>query len=269
MAGPSARLRNATSRGIAAAVAGAALTACGPAGDGGPETTPLPDRAPTASPAPTAAPTALVLRWRTLGGIAGLGEPGGLPDFSLYGDGRAVTAERGALREYRLRPEALRRLLDEARAAGLDRSRTAGDHRIPDALTLEFVMGGARVRIAQPEAAPGDPAVRFRKRLDPRAWPDGDQAAPPRPYVPRRVAVLTGEDPAPDARPWPLPALGGGERLGGAACRVYTGADAGKAASLARTAKPADRWRSRGGTYSVRFRPLLPDETTCRDLARP
>ncbi|TQM70752.1 hypothetical protein FHX41_4488 [Actinomadura hallensis] len=101
----------------------------------------------------------------------------------------------------------------------------------------------------------------FLKRLDPDGWPPADLAAPPRPYVPERTAVLAGEiggDGA-DARPWPLGPLGDGVRAAGGVC------------TLAPTVKvpgtaPGIVWRSEGEVYSVRLRPLLPGESSCADL---
>ncbi|WP_344589857.1 hypothetical protein [Actinomadura vinacea] len=260
-------------RGIAAVLIGAvALVACGgqepETGPGGGRGTARPD---SGEP---------VLRWRMTGGIAGLGGPGSLPDFSLYGDGRAITGPRDGApppplpvqREYRLTPAALQRLLGEARAAGLERSRTIGPDRIADAMVLEIRMGAARTRIVQPESQAGAPAVRFWKRLDPRGWSRADQAEPSRPYRSSRVAVLAGESPAAGGQrvsDWPLKRpLGRGEQAAGALCTVVTGDDRDTAVKHVATADGDHRWRSGGKVYSVRLRPLLPDERTCQDVAK-
>ncbi|MFC9972427.1 hypothetical protein ACFVH6_16225 [Spirillospora sp. NPDC127200] len=275
------------SRGIVSAAAGAALTACG--SDAGPEPPPrnsAATSAPVTGPAPTVPATAdtpsadtpsngtkLVLRWRTTGGIAGLGGPGEIPEFSLYGDGRAIVRPQGgpspsALREYRLTPDALRRLLAEARAAGLERGRTLGPQDVADAMVLEYTMGSARTRIHQPESQK-IPAVRFQKRLFPDGWAPSDQAAPARAYPVERIAVLSGEMASPGGQPkaWPLSPLGKGEQAVGGLCTVFTGRDAKVAAGLARE-RPDGGWRSGGKVYSARFRPLLPDERTCQDVAK-
>ncbi|MFI0355474.1 hypothetical protein [Actinomadura sp. 9N407] len=219
----------------------------------------------------------LVLRWRMTGGIAGLGGPGSLPEFSLYGDGRAIVKSESsapvtAHREYQLKPGALRRLLDEARAAGLDRSRTIGsDENIADAMTLVITMGEARTRVVQPEAQ-NVPAVRFWKRLDPKGWPQGDQAAPAKEYRSTRVAALAGESPASGGQrvsDWPVDrSLGEGERVAGGLCTVYTGEDRDTVVKHAATGDGDHRWRSGGKVYSVRLRPMLPEERTCEDVAR-
>ncbi|MFC5752019.1 hypothetical protein [Actinomadura rugatobispora] len=261
-------------RGVAAILIGAgALVACGgQERDQG-------AAAPSARPDPGRAPGGPVLRWRMTGGFAGLGGPGSLPEFSLYGDGRAIASARTGsaaplpvLREYRLTAQALRRLLDEARAAGLDRPRTIGSGRVADAMILEISMGAARTRIEQPEGQPGLPAVRFWKRLDPQGWPRADQAAPPRHHRSARVAVLAGESPAApgqDVSDWPLNRpLGRGEQAAGGLCSVVAGEDRDTAVKHVATAGTDHRWRSGGRVYSVRLRPMLPEERTCRDVAR-
>ncbi|PRX04744.1 UNVERIFIED_ORG: hypothetical protein CLV66_1067 [Actinomadura viridilutea] len=259
--------------GAAAALAGTiALAACGPH-DGTPDAAPSP--APSARQTDRAPAERLVLRWRRTGGIAGLGGPGALPDFSLYADGRAVFAQGAHAQtatEYRLTPDALRRLLDEARAAGLARSRTrAPRQQVADAFIVEITMGGARTRIVHPEGV-DDPAVRFLDRLHPPSWAASDQAGPSRPYRPARVAVLAGrvgaDTGAHGVRAWPLAPLGRGERAAGRLCTVLTGRDAATAARLAAQNRFDTAWRSDGRLYAVRFRPLLPDEETCADLAR-
>jgi hypothetical protein len=218
----------------------------------------------------------LVLRWRLTGGFAGIGGQGSPPDFSLYGDGRAIVPEKGnpaSLREYRLKPEVVRRLTDEARAAGLDRARrTDQPGGIADAFTLVITFGSARTFIVYPEARK-DPPVQLWRRLDPTRWAASDQAAPSRPYTPTRMAVLA--DPAPGGggraktTQWPLPPLDRGTPgLAAGRCQVVGGGDVGTAIRLSRTAAPDTRWRSGDTLYSVRFRPMLPDEHTCADLTR-
>ncbi|MEW2358388.1 hypothetical protein [Spirillospora sp. NPDC029432] len=261
-------------RGVAVALTGAvALVACG----GGQEPARSePPRSEAARPDPPR-DDSLALRWRMTGGIAGLGGPGTLPEFSLYADGRAIVPLRSnapvpALREYRLRPEALRKLLLEARAAGLDRSRTHGSEaQIADAMVLFITMGEARTRVVQPEAQ-HVPAVSFWKRLDPKGWPQADQAAPPAAYRAPRIAALAGESPATDGRrvsDWPVDRpLGEGVRAAGGLCTVYTGEDRDTVFKHIATAMDDRRWRSGGRLYSVRLRPMLPDERTCEDITR-
>jgi hypothetical protein len=226
-------------------------------------------------PSPRAdAASALVLRTITTGGIAGLGGPGSLPDFSLYGDGRAIV--RGPhLTEYHLTPEAYRRLVSAAYDAGLATPRTVDDRHIADAMykVITFVTGGrARTsRIIQY----GDKAAKtqeFLKRLDPARWPAGDVTAAPRAYRPSRVAVLaypaddTGTaEPRTPAPAWPLGSLESGTRVGTRSCTTLGGADAASAQRLATRDTP---WTYHGRTYRVTVRPLLPDEAGCAALTR-
>ncbi|MFI0373116.1 hypothetical protein ACH35V_35090 [Actinomadura sp. 1N219] len=202
------------------------------------------------------------MRWRKTGGIAGFGGPGSVPDFSLYSTGRAIVAADGpqaALTEYRLKPEALQRLQDEARKAGLGRTHMVGsDQQIMDAITIVFTMGDATTRIVQPESQ-GGPEAAFLKRLDPNGWAPSDQAAPPRPYEPSKTAVLAGETSGGTVKKWPLGPLGEGEQAAGAICTLAP-------AEKVPATKPDVTWRSEGKTYSVRLRPLLPAESTCKDI---
>jgi len=265
-------------RGVVAVLAGACfLVACSGEGrerardeePGGDRTTAPADRASGSGGGP-------VLRWRMTAGFAGLGPPGSLPEFSLYRDGRAIAKPRRgaewAAREYRLTSAALRRLLQEARAAGLDRPRTIGSDQVADAMILQITFGSALTRVVEPESLPAAPAVRFWKRLDPEAWPPADQAAPARPYRAPRMAVIAGDSPArPGQRvsDWPLDRpLGRGERAAGGLCAIVTGEDRDTVVKHVATASADHRWRSGGRVYSVRLRPLLPEERTCQDVAK-
>lgn len=271
----------------------ALLVGCGPAPGG---STPGADHARTSSASATAAPAAdeTILRTRLTGGLAGLGGPGTVPDFSLYADGRAIVpdaaagaepgAGAGGLREHRLTPAALRRLLQDARAAGLDRSRTLDQPGVADAFTLEITFGSARTRIVMAGSGETDPAVRFsRERLNPANWAAADLAGAARPYEVQRLAALAYEDRSangqagsradgqPDGQSvtrWPLGPIGAGTPTVGGHCVVVGGHDLATVSRLSRAARPGTRWLSGGRLYSIRFRPLLPDESTCADLAR-
>ena len=259
MAGPYKRSRRVPALACAALTACTALAACG---DDPVTTGPAPlSPAPSTSSSPagdTPAGERLVLRWRKTGGIAGLGGPGSLPDFSLYSTGLAVAPAQGVPTEYRLKPDALRRLLDEARAAGLGRSHTVGAGNVADAITVVVTMDGATTRVVQPESQAG-PEARFLKRLDPAAWPASDLAGKPGPYEPEKTAVLAGPPTGGAVKTWPLEPLGKGVQVAGAVC---TEAPTGKVPAMS----PDTAWRSGGQTYSVRLRPLLPDESSCQDV---
>ncbi|WP_209306655.1 hypothetical protein [Blastococcus sp. CT_GayMR19] len=106
----------------------------------------------------------------------------------------------------------------------------------------------------------------------------GDE--PPLPYVPSAVAGVVRpwtapeEDIAqglsPEPVPWPGPALPG-TPLGGLpdlSCVTATGAEATAVIEAAGGANLLTPWLSADGTrWSVLFRPLLPDESGCADLA--
>ncbi|MBO2450311.1 hypothetical protein J4573_24635 [Actinomadura barringtoniae] len=260
-----------------------ALTACGGTDDAkAPAKTVSPTpaaSAPASTGAATSPPTdpgplasgRLLLRWRMTGGFAGVGNPGSLPEFSLYGDGRAVAAGKngGKPMEYRLKPDALARLMNEAKAAGLDHSQTIGPENIADAMILQITMGDAKTRVIQPESQ-STPITQFWKKLEPAAWPKTDQAAPARTYEPAKVALLagqTGGTEGENTRPFTLVPLGRGEQASGGMCTVVSGDKAKEALKLSSAAKPTTQWRNEGKVYSLRFRPLLPDEKTCADVA--
>lgn len=246
---------------VGAALGGFALLVSGCAGESQAQA------GDSASPS-LGAPDALVLRTATTGGIAGLGAPGALPDFSLYGDGRAITGGTHPT-EYHLTARALRRLVAEAGRAGLATPRTVDDPNIADATykVITFVTGGRprTTKIIQEGGPAGDPAARFLSRLVPANWPRGDQSRAPGAYRPARVAVLAAEVPGGSAgAAWPLQPLTDGARVGTRTCTVLTGGDVVRAERL--TARL--EWRDHGRTFRVAVRPLLPDERDCTSLAR-
>lgn len=245
---------------VGAGLSGIALLVSGCAGDSQAQV----DETPSLGSA-----RALVLRTVVTGGIGGLGGPGAMPGFSLYGDGTAI-AGRTQPTEYRLTTQALRRLVAAASEARLGTPRTVDNPNIADATytVITFVTGGrARVTKIINEGHADDPAKGFLRRLDPATWPRGDQTTDPRPYHPRRVAVLsypaanTGTDPAPK---WPLRPLTTGTHVGAATCSVLTGAD------VARVERAAERpvWQDHGRSFHVGVRLLLPDEPNCAALNR-
>jgi hypothetical protein len=266
---------------------------CGPAssapGDGH-SLPPTPAGTPSATQAATASPGSpagqdgprLVLRGQISGGIAGRGGPGTLPEFSLYDDGSAIAPGDGLSgwvrpTEYRLTPAALKRLVDEANAAGLNRSRTVDRTGVADAtyLTLTFRAGGgtATTRVIE-VGTEHDPAELFWNRLRPQGtgigFPKTDLVSAPGAYRPARLAVLatkTGQDTGERPANWPLAPLDRGEHVGGGLCTLLTGHEVDTAIKLLSAAGPATRWRSAGGTYVLRPRPLLPDERGCGALS--
>ncbi len=242
----------------ASALAGIALLASGCAGS---------SQADIDHPAPGSkspgAGGSLVLRTTTSGGIAGLGAPGSVPDFSLYSDGRAVVRSGTRLTEYHLTPKALKSLISGASDAGLATPHTTDDRNIADAMykNVTFVTGG-RARTSKIIQAGGttDPASQYLKRLDPATWPRTDLTSGPRPYHAAHVAALAlpaaGSGPA-----WPFKPLTAGTRVGTRTCTVLNGSDEAKAEST-------PQWTDHSRTYRVTIRPLLPDEQGCAALTR-
>ena len=261
MARPSMRSPRTTALACAAVTLCAVLASCGD-DEPGPASGPA---SPTGTASPTGGPGGekLVLRWRKTGGIAGVGGPGSVPDFSVYSTGRVIVASgprQDKLTEYRLTPAALRRLLDGARAAGLDRSHKVEAGQISDAFITVVTMGDATTRVVQADSQTG-PEGAFLKKLVPDGWPSSDQAAEPKPFQPVKTAVLATPRPTGStAVPWPLAPLGKGERTNGGICAIAP-------SEKVPASHPTVTWSSAGEKYMVRLRPLLPAESTCRDIA--
>ena len=73
-----------------------------------------------------------------------------------------------------------------------------------------------------------------------------------------------------EALPWPGPALPGQDvEVGDASCTVVSGADLAPVLEAIDQARLQTPWTSGGRTWDLRFRPLLPDESSCEDLAPP
>lgn len=95
-------------------------------------------------------------------------------------------------------------------------------------------------------------------------------------YVPQAVAAVVTpahfgpDDPPQQPRPWPGPALPGAP-LGrpGVSCVTATGSQADAVLAAARSADQLTPWTTPDGhQWWVAFRPLLPGESGCADLAR-
>lgn len=68
--------------------------------------------------------------------------------------------------------------------------------------------------------------------------------------------------------PWPGPALLGQDvKTHGTTCTVVRGADLPPVLEAVGQARLLTPWSDGGRTWDLRFRPLLPDENTCEDLA--
>jgi hypothetical protein len=271
-----------------------ALTACGD-DDNDVTTTPDPD--------PPTGPGAEVVFQAATGGGGFVGPSSRLaeiPELSVYGDGRVITLgpttlefpgsalpnlqvgqlSAPELEQYRLGIEAAGLLNDpppDYGDPGITDSPTTvvtytvdGEVRSVSAYALDFVEGDDQLEPEQREA-------RQALRALVRGF-EGDLATET--YAAESVAVFVrssqaeeGSDDAPEpaTRDWPLGDLAGaGEPYEGfddTRCLVLSGADAQTALAAAADAKEGDGWRSGGAEYSLVFRPLLPNETSCADLS--
>ncbi|MDQ0604653.1 hypothetical protein QF037_008998 [Streptomyces canus] len=227
-----------------------------------------------APPVASAPPDLLVLRTQESHSGPAPWELGRLPGFSLYGGGRVIVPGEpaGALqtaREFPLSGPQYERIMTDARAAGLGRARTYEDSRSTDASLLRVTLrttGGVRTtRIAAPEA--GGTGSRGELLEYVERLPDAPRGA--REFRPTALAVLATSGVSAgsaSATPWPLRPLSEGTWTREGRCTVLTGQALTQAQHLARDARQDSRWTSGGSLYAVSFRPLLPDEHTCRDL---
>jgi len=222
---------------------------------------------------PPAGPDDLVVR---LSELPGMLPPGGaaavLPTFSLYGDGRLISAPvAGAagwpvFDEYRVPTDDVRGLLQAAADTGIlaDTRPPTSSFAGPDApvAVVTAVSGGMRRTGSLPRS---DRAVtHLRAELTRHA------AGSHNPYRPAAVAVIANPTTASEpARSWPLGSLDGQPLTGlgaGSRCTVLRGADIDAAREAAAGANPATVWRSGDRLWTVVFRPLLPDEPGCAAL---
>lgn len=193
--------------------------------------------------------------------------PGG-PAIALYADGRMFTPAAQialypgpALPGYsvgQLPPARVLELVDAIAASGV---LAGGDSPpVPDApttLVTALVDGELRTVRLDPERA-----VALDRLLADLPVSSGDSL-----YEPEALAVFAGapqeaaEGIEPETREWPLGDLPPG-------CSVIRGADLAPVLAAARQANQLTRWRIAGGlTVGVTFRPLLPHETICDDVA--
>ena len=297
-----------SSRGLwtaAAAVTLFLITSCGrpDTGGSGPGGT-APSGAAGSAPA-TSAPAradALVLRIERAGGLMAPQQmPGKLPLISLYGDGRLITQGPQIaiypppalpnLQVQQLDRAAVDALLAKADAAGIRPGLDLGQPMVADAPTTRItVVTGAGARtlsvVGLTEAAKDDPRLTPAQRenrakvaafvQEVTALPGAKGAPEGQSYQPVALAALASPYVRPSERlpepprvvDWPGPALPG-TPLGTAGCVTVSGADAGTVRTAAAGATTITPWRSGGKMWTVRFRPLLPDETGCADLGGP
>lgn len=268
---------------VAVAAAALALAACG----GGSSRGSGPPRAPTGA-------DDVVLRVSLTGGFVRPGPSNRFPEVTLYGDGRVITRGPSTLQfpapalanlvEFRLDEAGIRHVLRSAGDAGVL------DRRPPDygrliAADVPYTVvtvqtDGARHRVSvfglgldpKNRGDLSDEQRANRERLRRLVDEVSDSSAlkrfvrpgTERRYEPTAVAVFVSPAGTTEGttRPWPL------RDLATTDCAVYDGADAATVLGAARTANDGDVWEAAGATYTVAFRPLLPDERTCADLNR-
>ncbi len=275
------RLRG-RSLGAVPVVAVLVLTAC--AGGGG----------DAATPSPTAPlPSGLVLQVEHTGGFTTPQELASrLPVVSVYGDGRVLTQGPQIeiwpspawpnVQEHRVDEATVRDLVDRAVAAGVTETGDLGAPPLADATTTRFTLvtaEGTAVREVYALAETPDDSVTpeqadARGRLQDLVADLTGQTAPGEPYVPQSVAAVVqphpGGDPElpqPDAA-WPGPELPGTPLGVGLTCVSATGQQAADVLAAAESANALTPWVTADGSrWSVAFRPVLPHETGCTDLA--
>jgi hypothetical protein len=230
-----------------------------------------------------------VVRVVTSGGFAAESrQPAQPPQLSVFGDGRVITIGPTTLeypgpalpnlQEFRLTRTGLAHVIDGARDAGLldDPPPDFGDPGVTDQSTTTVTVSvDERTRRVNVYALGfSDGLTRDqrenRARLDrfiqlaadPHALLPFVVPASERRYEPGALAVLVRPSDATDGdvHAWPLGDLAGTD------CVVLTGGDVTTAVQAERTAREGDAWESAGATYTVTFRPLLPDEHTCEDV---
>jgi len=248
----------------------------------------------------TEPPSEVVLRVVSQGGFAAeSSQAGQLPQVSVFGDGRVIMLGPTTLefpgpalpnfQEFRLTDDALGRIIDDARDAGLlddpppdygdvgitDQSTTTvtvqvdGRARRVDVYALDFTDGVTteqrdnRERLTRLIQRTGDPDA-LRGDIIPGST---------RRYEPTAVAVIIRPSDSTEGaeRAWLLDDLASVgdpyERLAGATCKVFDRGELAAVLEAARPARDSDRWESAGATYSLEFRLLLPDQRGCEELA--
>jgi hypothetical protein len=265
------------------------LAACG---ETGAATSP----SPSASAAPAAA--GLVLRVEYTGGFVSPSETTGrLPLVSVYADGRVLTEGPVAaiypgpalpnVQEQHIDRAAVQNLVDRAMAAGVAETSDLGSPPVADAPSTRFTVVTASDTVVRevyalsetpPEGAGlTEEQQAARSKLSDLVTTLTDAAASgaSTPYAPTTIAALATPwvDPQDGlAQPdvvWPGPALPG-EPMGGLpdlSCVTVTGDQAQAVLAAAKSANAATPWVNPDGSrWTVTFRPLLPDESSCADL---
>lgn len=276
-------------------VAGLALAGCAePGGGSGSPGTSSPATSSPAAELPDDG-DALVLRVAQGGGFAPIdADLAGVPLVSVYRDGRVlsngpVVAIYPApawpnIQVNRVDDATLTELVQAAQDAGVAGDADLGEPQIADArtttITLSTADGTSTRDVYALTEAVGDPSLTDEQTAARQALGDlvdqlTDLTATEAlgPYTPTAVAALARTyvpgDPALTRDPvtWPGPALPGEAVGADTGCTVATGDQAAAVTTAAQAADTLTPWVDGGATWSVSFRPLLPDETGCADLA--
>jgi hypothetical protein len=192
-----------------------------------------------------------------------------LPEFTLYGDSRAIVPEGfdGALPkivDYPLTPDRVRRLFDDAADADLFDDRTH-DVNVTDAGALTITLRSPDRSYVTKVIGPSDDdsgargrAVSFAAGLTPARWPESDFAGKPKAYEPAKLAVFFRASSEPGGERWPLESS--------SRCMTLSGTQLSAAADLARRSRQGTRFYDGERGFTVDFRPLLPDESDCESI---
>jgi hypothetical protein len=227
-----------------------------------------------------------------------------LPIISVYGDGRVITEgpvidiyPSPAMPNVLVRtvsPAGIRALITLALDHGVGSGTDFGQPDVYDApstrftvLTDEGLLVSSANALDYNEERDGLTAPQVSARRELRELLD-DLSDLPRtlgpnavdkeePYRPEVLAAVSREWTAPEsandlAQPehaWPGPTLAGGPvgNIPGLGCVTVTGDDIATVLHAATTANKLAPWMSDGRKWLVDFRPLLPEESSCADLA--
>jgi hypothetical protein len=193
--------------------------------------------------------------------------------LALYADGRVFRPDPvpalypgPALPTFsvsRISPERVEDVLADLRAAGVLDPQPA--ETVPDGgvTVVTAVVDGETRTVGLPNDS--DAALRLEQAL--RGLP----AFGERRYEPQALAVFAARvkgmvvpdhelEPEPTTFPWPA-----GELVPG--CAIVRGAELERVLAEAGRANQLTRWQSGGAVHAVAFRPLLPGESSCADVA--
>jgi hypothetical protein len=249
------------------------------------------------APAPQGADN-LVLRADSFGGFVPADMTVGmLPAVSVYADGRVITDGPSPLsypgpalphvQVQMITPELVQQLTKEAAAAGVRTGTDFGRPNVADApttrVTVTTAEGTQTVTVeALSEARANDPQLtaaqrEARTKLSAYVKKVTDLSTAtgmpdPADYAATEVAVLAhpytpGEVKAAEIA-WPGPALPGAlvnESIG-MGCVVVTGAQKDQVLAAAKKATAITPWTAGDKKWTIKFRPLLPDEKGCAAL---